>query len=770
MTTMYLCRTGNKDMKNINKQATEFLETIHGPALKLNTENQIQIGSFEPSTVNGNVNTIEEAVNMTFELCNQGRDVYYGVNSYAGGGCTKNDVSYVNTFHVEVDFGTVGHKKVSKYATKEDALKAINNFAIKPTIIVLSGGGFHVYWVLNKPIKVDSNNLTKTENINKFLSEKVGGDPGTQDISRVLRVPGTLNFKDKKNPRKVRLIVNNNIKYAIEDFEQLISEDEPTPEPSKKPPTNDYSECPISLKDLNVRPGIKKLIKNGNQGEYESRSEADMAVIYQLCRAGLSENEIKYIYKNTDYMIGEKYREQANSDQYFKITIEKAKKRISELLNLTEEENNNPLFVKGILYKENDRIKLNIVRLQEYITRKYKLCRFSQVFFLYEGKCYVECNEEEINKKCQDVMDDYRYLFKPKELKEFNHFAIGNTTIKKEDGVREQSRYLTLQNGLFDLKEEKLIPHTPEIFTNNLMDYKYDPEAKCTRFLQYLDEVFLGNTETINFVQQAVGYIFHKRIPTAAIFFLIGGGSNGKSVFIILLYSLFGEHNTCKLSLTKFSDERYIPQLFGKMLNVSAETPQKKQINTDSVKEIVSGDIVTGRAIYSHPISFHPYAKHFLSMNEEPVIDDTSHGMWRRVYPIEFLREFSKEEQDVFLIDKLKSELPGIFNWALEGYKILKENKFKLTETPMMNDKKQQIKELGNNVLKFESEKLKKSTGTDTRLSEIFKSYENYCTSEGEKHHKNKGEFKAILKSAGWKFGNSTKHSNNVCIFNAKVI
>ena len=157
-------------------------------------------------------------------------------------------------------------------------------------------------------------------------------------------------------------------------------------------------------------------------------------------------------------------------------------------------------------------------------------------------------------------------------------------------------------------------------------------------------------------------------------------------------------------------------------------------------------------------------------MNKEPEIDDTSHGMWRRVYPIEFLREFSKEEQDVFLIDKLKEELPGIFNWALAGYRILKKNKFKLTETEKMNAKKQQIKELGNSVLKFASEKLKKSSGVNTRLSEIYKSYLDYCISEGEKYPKKKSELKNTLKRSGWKIDNSNKEGNSVCIFDTKLV
>jgi putative DNA primase/helicase len=75
----------------------------------------------------------------------------------------------------------------------------------------------------------------------------------------------------------------------------------------------------------------------------------------------------------------------------------------------------------------------------------------------------------------------------------------------------------------------------------------YVPGAKCPRFEKYLEEVFLGDKATINCIQEMVGYVFYKSIPKPGLFCLIGGGGNGKSVFINILLSLFGDekHQTC---------------------------------------------------------------------------------------------------------------------------------------------------------------------------------------------------------------------------------
>jgi hypothetical protein len=73
-----------------------------------------------------------------------------------------------------------------------------------------------------------------------------------------------------------------------------------------------------------------------------------------------------------------------------------------------------------------------------------------------------------------------------------------------------------------------------------------------------------------------------------------------------------------------------------------------------------------------------PFAKHSLGVDKIPIITDNSHGIWRRIVVIDFLRTFSEEEMDRDLEGKLIREPSGIFNWALEGYRrlpqILHEN------------------------------------------------------------------------------------------------
>jgi hypothetical protein len=72
----------------------------------------------------------------------------------------------------------------------------------KPSILVESGTGVHAYWILDCPLLVQNEERWKEiEAVNRGLVSRFDGDDGAIDVSRILRVPNTLNHK--YNPPKV---------------------------------------------------------------------------------------------------------------------------------------------------------------------------------------------------------------------------------------------------------------------------------------------------------------------------------------------------------------------------------------------------------------------------------------------------------------------------------------------------------------------------------------------------------------------------------------
>jgi len=63
-------------------------------------------------------------------------------------------------------------------------------------VVVDSGGGYHLYWLFAEPFVIDSDQARVYAARQQALwVDRVGGDPASKDLARVLRVPGTLNYK-----------------------------------------------------------------------------------------------------------------------------------------------------------------------------------------------------------------------------------------------------------------------------------------------------------------------------------------------------------------------------------------------------------------------------------------------------------------------------------------------------------------------------------------------------------------------------------------------
>lgn len=129
-------------------------------------------------------------------------NVYFGVNPRKGGGGGKAGVIRIVTLHADLD---VGAGKV--FANKTDAYDALMKglYPYAPDCIVDSGGGLHAYWRVES-LPPTPENIALAESTMSALYRALGGTDRVQDVSRVLRVPGTLNHK---NGEEVRVIYAN---------------------------------------------------------------------------------------------------------------------------------------------------------------------------------------------------------------------------------------------------------------------------------------------------------------------------------------------------------------------------------------------------------------------------------------------------------------------------------------------------------------------------------------------------------------------------------
>lgn len=231
---------------------------------------------------------------------------------------------------------------------------------------------------------------------------------------------------------------------------------------------------------------------------------------------------------------------------------------------------------------------------------------------------------------------------------------------------------------MFDLNTWTLLPHSAEYYSTVQIPLSYDANAACPRWEQFVSEVFEGDTERICLAQEWYGYSMTAETKAQKALVLYGGGGNGKGVFTTILGELIGHGHISAASLRELENQFVRATIQNKLVILSTENEFDKHFNTEWFKKITGQDRITASHKCKPPFEFLPISKIVMSVNKLPPVRDNSTGFLRRLCILHFSAQFSTNDNtaDKNLVAKLRQELPGIFNWALEGYQRLKEQNF----------------------------------------------------------------------------------------------
>jgi hypothetical protein len=106
---------------------------------------------------------------------------------------------------------------------EQDVRKALAEFPLPPSIIVNSGGGLHAYWLLNEPfdLRIEPDRQ-RARNLLRRLAIYLHADLNSAEPARVLRVPGTRNFKYDPPRDVVTEAFDQERRYNDDDFDTLL--------------------------------------------------------------------------------------------------------------------------------------------------------------------------------------------------------------------------------------------------------------------------------------------------------------------------------------------------------------------------------------------------------------------------------------------------------------------------------------------------------------------------------------------------------------------
>ena len=296
---------------------------------------------------------------------------------------------------------------------------------------------------------------------------------------------------------------------------------------------------------------------------------------------------------------------------------------------------------------------------------------------------------------------------------------------------------LTVGNGTLNLRSGELKPADPEDLITHGPPIEYDSSAKCARWQKFLDEIFAGDSDLIEFIQRAIGYSLTGNTREQCLFILHGNGANGKSTFLETVRKLLGSHATTTPFATFMVQRNVgaprddIASLVGARLVITSESGQGTTFDEATVKLVTGQDAVPCRHLYGSFFEYVPQFKIWITTNYKPTIYGSDDAIWRRIRLIPFNQQFKGNKRDAELPEKLKAELPGILAWALRG--CLKWQRDGLGRPKTVLEATTEYRRESDQVGRFLSERCVSGKEHTVSGNALYNAYVQFCQQQGEK-------------------------------------
>lgn len=384
--------------------------------------------------------------------------------------------------------------------------------------------------------------------------------------------------------------------------------------------------------------------------------------------------------------------------------------------------------------------------------------RWNGVFYTWQGDRYDTAIDEDVRAQIYQVFDGHR-IDVPGRVPVDNvldalkaHVNIPSTHQMPAwlIGVPPApvNELIAVKNGLIHASTRKLYRHSPRFFSTGAADVLYSAEApQPLRWLKFLNEVFPGDPDSVRALQHWFGYLLTQDTSQQKGLMIVGPPRCGKGTIARVLRALLGYHNCAGPTLTQLGRQFGLQGLIGKSLAIVADAHMGSASDSSAISDAllrISGeDLVSVERKHVGDWNGKLTTRFIVMTNVVPSIVDAGGALASRFIVLSISTSFLGREENN-LTEKLLAELPGIFNWALDGLTALHaQGKFSQPASGLgaADDLKRNTTPiLGfiNDALEFDSEKW-------VSKDAIYSAYLEWCRREGKKFTLAKNTFMTEL-------------------------
>lgn len=228
------------------------------------------------------------------------------------------------------------------------------------------------------------------------------------------------------------------------------------------------------------------------------------------------------------------------------------------------------------------------------------------------------------------------------------------------------------EDGGFHVRE-----HDPANFFTSHVAADYDPDAECPLWDQALLD-FFGDlddgADVIRHLHEVLGYLVQFSRFEAMFLLMKGNGSNGKTLITRVLQSLLpnATHQQDIGSMSERRDPHMGAALVGRLAMIDDDYKKGAPLPENALKELSEAKLLTANPKFGASFNFISRAVPIILSNHWPTTRDGSYGIDRRALVFEFHRQFSAEEKDSHLPNRIhRAELSGVLNHLIAGFQRL---------------------------------------------------------------------------------------------------
>lgn len=700
---------------------------------------------------------------------------------------TAEDTAAMVAFILDLDVGKEGCPETIEIA-REALRKA---FPLQPTMIIGSGHGMHCYWCLEKPITdlnvakgymghKDIKGAWKEFILSAFDKQGYHLDRGAFDLARILRLAGTVNYKDPEHPTPVVILEHDaDLLYGPDDIDQylvapVVEEPVPAPEPTQQAKSaatvSESDEVILEKARTHRKTGAKfrALYDQGNLTAYDSdHSSADCALIEMLGYwTNYDQGATDRLFRSSALMRDkwadrEDYRDRtfAKAWQGKTAYVKGQSKRKGKTSPAADKTTADPDWI--IEQPETMRFTEHFYNRNCISQGRKTLRRYNQEWYAYSGHVWRVVPDEVITARLWRHFDKCLMYKTNRQTGEKNlvrvapnrnliaevlsalpsYTSIVTGDLPQWTGPGKESRpdpkqMLACTNGILNLDTRELIPSTPDYFNVNAVPYAYDPEApRPTHWLRFLLDLWGDDLSSPDLLQEWFGYCLLPDMSHDKMLLLYGPPRSGKGTIARVLTALIGEGNMAAATLAGLALPFGLQPFVGKTLAVISDARisgrSDQAIITERLLNITGRDRVTVERKYLPAIPQTVLPIKFLMLtNELPKLTDASAALASRMLLLQFEKSYLGRE-DKNMEKRILQELPSILNWAIEGWIRLQERGH--FSQPRSGDKAlRDLQELQSPVKAFVREECVVDDDATIDKDRLYQAWCDWCKATGK--------------------------------------